>query len=672
MSAREVLWRIHGAYLTRRDRLLLKSIIAKSKANATKALKASVDDNGASSPSLWQAAPSRFAAANLTDRANAAVQGKLQLLGGAEIDCGAPIDWNRDHKNNIATPMGYSPAIDYRDVRESGDAKWAWEPSRHHHFVLLARAFCETNDERFLQALESQWLSWLDQCPFQQGMQWRSPLELGIRLINWAWAWQMVDGATRFDESTRQRILEVVDLHLYDVTNKYSRGSSANNHLVGEAAGVLVAAAAFPELPKSDERFAAAHDILAREIAHQILPDGGNAEGTTGYHVFVLQFFTIAGLVARARQQDFDNAYWERLRQGYNYLAALCAAGGPMPKFNDADDGYVLDLDNDPRDHRPWLAVGAVLFDEPQWLHRADNHHEAAARLFGDAAVAALVEKAEKTPLPELTSQAFESAGHYALQAGDEEENVSMIVDCAPLGFGAIAAHGHADALSFTLRSNGRELLTDPGTYDYFTYREWRDHYRKTATHNTITIDGEDQSEMLGLFLWGQRATANCVKFNVTDEKSEFVGMHDGYESLSDPVRHQRRIVLDHQTRNIVIEDTLTCRGRHEAALYFHAADGCSVEQSAENVCRLAAEGAIARLELDDRLRTTLVHASENGMLGWVSRGYHVQTAATAVVARGVIDGTTTFRTQIQCGEATDSISLAERKQTVGVGRAGG
>ena len=60
-------------------------------------------------------------------------------------------------------------------------------------------------------------------------------------------------------------------------------------------------------------------------------------------------------------------------------------------------------------------------------------------------------------------------------------DRLSVLFDCGELGFKSIAAHGHADVLSFTVRAFGEDLLVDPGTYDYFTFSGWRLYFRGTA-----------------------------------------------------------------------------------------------------------------------------------------------------------------------------------------------
>ncbi len=106
-----------------------------------------------------------------------------------------------------------------------------------------------------------------------------------------------------------------------------------------------------------------------------------------------------------------------------------------------------------------------------------------------------------------MHSEAFPDTGLYLLQAGAaaSPDRLSVTLDAGPLGYGVLAAHGHADALAVTLRIGGHDVLVDPGTYDYFTHPEWRTYFRGTPAHNTVTIDDANQSEMLGPFLWGRR-----------------------------------------------------------------------------------------------------------------------------------------------------------------------
>ena len=66
--------------------------------------------------------------------------------------------------------------------------------------------------------------------------------------------------------------------------------------------------------------------------------------------------------------------------------------------------------------------------------------------------------------------------------------------DGGPHGFCSIAAHAHADALSVELRCGGVDVLADPGCYCYHGEPAWRRYFRSTLGHNTLELDGTDQS----------------------------------------------------------------------------------------------------------------------------------------------------------------------------------
>src|SRR6185295_18267508 len=92
-----------------------------------------------------------------------------------------------------------------------------------------------------------------------KGPNWCSALEAAIRLINWAVAWQILGGQSSkaFEEARGghllRRWLRSVHEHCHFVHGHFSLHSSANNHLIGEAAGLFIAAINWPYLPQSRE-----------------------------------------------------------------------------------------------------------------------------------------------------------------------------------------------------------------------------------------------------------------------------------------------------------------------------------------------------------------------------------------------------------------------------------
>lgn len=548
---------------------------------------------------------------------------------------GDPIDWHKDHSSGKCTSLSPSPLINYRKFQKVGDCKLVWEPNRHHHLVTLARAWLVSGNKQYADEVAAQLESWLAQNPFGYGMNWRSPLELGVRVINWVWSLDMIKDSHAISNELWSQLYRCAYLHCWDIARKYSQGSSANNHLIGEAAGVYIAASYFHDFPGSKKLRLTSKAILEREILAQSYDDGCNREQALGYQFFVMQFFTFAALVADRTGEPMSSEYLDRLHAQYQFIAKLSDGGQTLPMFGDGDDGYVLDLGDGVDSTDSVLAVGACLFDDPDLAIKVRKWPESPAWLFPGDTIKRMKANVGKLKNAPLANHAFKQAGYYLLQGGDRDCNnsISLLFDCGDLGFGSLAAHGHADALSFSLRLGGTPFLVDPGTYDYFTYPEWRNYFRSTRAHNTIEVDNVSQSRITGLFMWGNHAASRCQFVDLNSQSPTVSGSHDGYESLRDAVRITRTINLDKEIRRITIRDDLTANYPHVIAAHFHLNDRVEIKRISANSFRLLVGNIGMTLTLDASLDTSVTRADATSPLGWVSPGYHTRTKSHVISA---------------------------------------
>ena len=179
--------------------------------------------------------------------------------------------------------------------------------------------------------------------------------------------------------------------------------------------------------------------------------------------------------------------------------------------------------------------------------------------------------------------RSFPHAGYYILGDGLETpEEVRIVADAGPLGYLSIAAHGHADALAFTLTVGGTPFLVDSGTFAYHTERAWRHYFRGTSAHNTVMVDGEDQSVFAGPFLWLQHAEATVEQFACSPGLQVLVARHEGYRRLRDPLVHRRTWRYDTVQRDARgLRRASLLRGRMQREIFWHFAPQCQV--SCEN-----------------------------------------------------------------------------------------
>jgi hypothetical protein len=370
------------------------------------------------------------------------------------------------------------------------------------------------------------------------------------------------------------------------------------------------------------------------------------------YQQFVLDLLLQCLLAGRANGQWFSAAYEARVETMLEYLASIMDVGGNVPMIGDADDALVIRLSqgSDVSPYRSLLATAAILFQSGDFKRKAGALDDKARWLLGaEADTLFHAQNAATDRLP--MRQAFPEGGYYILGCDFETENeIRLIADAGPVGYQTIAAHGHADALAFTLSVGGMEFLIDPGTYAYHTQSRWRWYFRGTIAHNTVCVDGKDQSQSGGNFMWMKKARAGCSLWSSTAERDVFAGWHDGYTRLADPVMHRRRISLDKSTRRVVIEDTLQMAGEHDIRLSFHCSERCQVDPVAEGFA-LSQGGKTLLLKLPQaEAASAQVHfGSTAPILGWVSRRFDQKQPAATISWRARLAGETVLRSEISC-----------------------
>ena len=608
-------------------------------------------------PRFWVDATAKVDVARHLCAADRIAAGKIDVFALRDIDLGSLPRWNRDPKTGVEAPLTFGKLLDYRDPKLVGDIKYLWELNRHLHLVTLAQAYALSGDAKYFRVIREHLESWFDACPYRMGPNWSSALEVAIRLINWAATWQLLGAAHSplFEDVAGSRLqkrwLESVYRHAQFVEGYFSFYSSANNHLIGEAAGLFIAAQTWPHWPRAVAWRRTAKAILEREALLQNTADGVNREQAVSYQQFVLDLLLLCLLAGKANGRWFSVAYESRIEAMLEYLASIMDVGGNVPMIGDADNALAIGLGQPPfSPYRSLLATGAILFHSGEFKAKAGVLDDKTRWLLGNEADALFAkESTAQAKLP--VRQAFPDGGYYILGCDFETENeIRLVVDAGPLGYQTIAAHGHADALAFTLSVGGLEFLVDPGTYAYHTQGAWRGYFRGTAAHNTVCVDSEDQSQPGGNFMWLKKARAGCSLWSSTAEYDVFEGWHDGYMRLADPVMHQRRIALDKTARWLVIEDTLQMEGEHDVTLLFHCSDSCRVDSLADGYALRRNGGAVTlKLPSASNASSHVFCGSTAPIFGWVSKRLDDKWPAPTIAWQARLSGRTVLRSEISC-----------------------
>src|SRR5262249_34477870 len=104
------------------------------------------------------------------------------------------------------------------------------------------------------------------------------------------------------------------------------------------------------------------------------------------------------------------------------------------------------------------------------------------------------------------------------------------------------------------------------------------------------TVDGEPQSLPGGPFSWRSSANGRLVTFH-EDERGAYVeGRHDGYQRLSDPVTHQRAVLLVKADSEqglpayLVVRDLFVARDHHRYPLHYPFCATCRATVAANQI----------------------------------------------------------------------------------------
>jgi len=570
---------------------------------------------------------------------------KYQCFTSDEVYLGKEVNWNHELKRNINTPLKFAPWMDCRDTQLYGHFKYFWELGRFQHLITLAKAYYLTGQEKYALEVTDQINSFVEQCPYLLGVQWIMPMEVGIRLISIAWIMAFIKDYLKNDIKTCNCVEQIVTSHVDYTAKNFSAYSSANNHLIGEVTGVFIASLCFSELKGMDRYRTQTYALLSEEINRQFYSDGVNKEQTTHYHVSCYNCFLLAGILGRQNGLEFPEEYWRTLEKGAEFIWALSNNNNSVPNIGDSDEGKTIVLsESDYNQNQSLLATSAALFNRGDFKAKAGYFDEMSMWLLGKGGkeIFDSLDSVDKSGV----SKKFPEGGYYILQ-GNGQSDVKVIFDCGPLGFGSIAAHGHADSLAFVLYAYGRNFLIDPGTYIFEVNNPYRKYFRSTAAHNTIVVDSMDQSEMTGPFLWARKANSFVEEWVDNGEIVRVTGWHDGYERLGDSVVHRRSIELDRKQNKINIKDCIEAKSLHDICMYFHLASECETTEIKQNHWKVSNRGKAIELIVDELFKCEVIKGSEDQICGWASKKYDAKEPTNTIVCRISSEGNQCFSTKI-------------------------
>lgn len=550
------------------------------------------------------------------------------------------VNWSTDPVTEKNWPAIFWGDINYRN-KNLGGVKFVWEYNRLYFLFSLSIAYHVTGEKKYADKIF--WLikSWLKGNPYPTGVNWTSGIEAGVRMANLVWALPFLKGYP-FSNDDLKAINTFVWWHAIRLHRYPSRYSSANNHLLAEGFGLFLAGLYFPHLQGSDLWFREGKKILEAEVTRQILPDGGSFEFSTTYLSFVFDFFLLFKRSCDTCGIDYDPFLNQRLEKSCEFIHSMLDLCGNFPNMGDQDSAVLVDFGlSNMENFTSILNTGAILFDRPEWstgkpdlktwlltgtipkekrkTQKKDNKKPAESIVRN--APSQVMERGRGGEVRHTNHHP--ASGLSVIRDAVDGKELVFTGNAMPLGMAPLYAHGHLDALSFTLSVGGLEIFVDTGTYLYHNAEPWRSYFRSTAAHNTIRVSQMDLSPQTGDFMFGK-------PYHITEHSIEtkadiviWCAAHDAYAHRKPHARVRRQVTWVPGQQTFSIEDLIHSSEKVLVERFFHFHPECHVVQQDGGIV-IQRGDVVIRMELEgDNEDVEILKGSKDTLAGWFSPAFN-------------------------------------------------
>jgi Heparinase II/III-like protein/Heparinase II/III N-terminus len=355
------------------------------------------------------------------------------------------------------------------------------------------------------------------------------PFPISLRGINWIkFLAQEKITEPKIDDFLFAQYLRLMDNLEYHLLG---------NHLLENGFSLLFGAYYFQDKKLYDK----AKLILTAELEEQVLEDGAHFELSPMYHqIMLFRVLDCINLVQNNtfKEQELLPLLATKAKAMLGWLNTMTFANGCIPLFNDSANK---------------IAPTTAQLNEYALVLQCFLHIK-------DASVC----------LP------LNVSGYRKISKPQYE----MIIDIGQIGPDYIPGHAHSDTFNFELyvasASGTSPFIVDTGLSTYETNAR-RTAERSTAAHNTVQLDGMEQSEVWGGFRVADRAVVVAVKEN----EDHIQAMHGGYKKRLEAL-HQREFVFSEYSIRII--DKVFSGQKHNAVARLHFHPDVRLEQAEDGI----------------------------------------------------------------------------------------
>jgi len=440
----------------------------------------------------------------------------------------------------------------YLALPKNKDIKIIWEINRLQFLPQMAISFLKTKDHELLKKIEKIIKEWNTKNPYDIGINWYSNLEVAIRSISLLLTYILL-----YDYIKSKEIEELLYKHGFHVYKDigYTQNCIPNNHLIGEATSLYLLGNIINT--KRSKRWISKSKKILLEYSNFLRDDGTFKEASLSYHRFVLQMYMLVYLFSNKFKDKFiQNIFENKLKSAVEFFKSIEKTDRTYPQFGDWDDGVYYKFD-------PYKVTDFHQFvDTLSYFFTKNNptiDNKILESIFGKIDI--------HNNLNPKNYHVFEQ-GKYGIYKNDR---IYLFINNQEQLF-----HSHSDGLSVELCINGKDILTDSGTYNYNLDKSLRSYFRSTRAHNTVFL-GLDQSTQIGSFRWIDQPKTTLRKLD------EIVGF-EGIIQYKDKSFHKRKVIIE--SKEIIIEDEVHSN-KHYIEINFHFSSKRQIEFTKNGMVRI-------------------------------------------------------------------------------------
>lgn len=449
---------------------------------------------------------------------------------------------------------------------------WLYNLHYFDYAFELGIAYILGKDNVFFNVFKKLTIDWIDKNQkIGCGYGWE-PYPLSLRIVNWIYAYNLFCEQIKRNREFEDRFLTSLAVQTACLSKNIEFHVS-RNHLIKNGKALFLAGMFFngTYAQKWEKE---GFNILIKGIGEQVLDDGGHYERSPMYHLIVLQDYLEMLILAKRNNIDFPVN--EKLWKMVCFLVNILHPDNKIPLFNDSafdiakDPGEILQIASFALNGLPDYAYlfTTTLFtilltgDIPKIVIRGTPDN---TTILPNSDNVAVNEDSESVASNHsMSCMLFKDSGFCSIR-NKKNDKFFIIGYKDPSPF-HLPGHSHSDILSYELSLGNKRFIIDSGVNNYQPGK-WREYFRSSRAHNTLTVNKHNQSELWGIFGIARRAIS--LSAHLHSDNGNNIVFDSGYKGFSEfhNICHQRNVYFIDDLFWIIFD---TVKGLHNDQRSYH------------------------------------------------------------------------------------------------------